>query len=101
MKLTQRSLSRQKASNSKVVEVVADLHRLAAFESQGTPYEVEVLNMPGYFSTLVRLWFHMLCRGGSPAALRGISHSLIVFNSIDSDNMDNFRLAIREVDFVL
>ncbi|PBK83875.1 hypothetical protein ARMGADRAFT_620638 [Armillaria gallica] len=85
----------------KVVEVVADLHRLAVFESQGTPYEVEVLNMPGYFSTLVRLWFHMLCRGGSPAALRGISHSLIVFNSIDSDNMDNFRLAIREVDFVL
>ncbi|KAK0235340.1 hypothetical protein EDD85DRAFT_1025096 [Armillaria nabsnona] len=85
----------------KVVEVVADLHRLAAFESQGTPYEIEVLNMPGFFSTLVRLWFHMLCRGGSPAALRGISHSLIVFNSIDSDNMDNFRLAIREVDLVL
>ncbi len=85
----------------KVVEVVTDLHRLAAFESQGTPYEVEVLNMPGFSSTPVRLWFHMLCHGGSPAALRGISHSLIVFNSIDSDNMDNFRLAIREVDLVL
>ncbi|KAK0217052.1 hypothetical protein IW262DRAFT_1299020 [Armillaria fumosa] len=85
----------------KIIEVVADLHRLAAFESQGTPYEVEILNMPGFFSTLVRLWFHILCHGGSPAALRGISHSLIVFNSIDSDNMDNFRRAIREIDLVL
>ncbi|KAK0199932.1 hypothetical protein DFS33DRAFT_205476 [Desarmillaria ectypa] len=85
----------------RVVEVVADLHRLAAFESQGTPHEVEVLKMPGFFSILVRLWFHMLRHGGSPAALRGISHSLIVFNSIDSDNMDNFRVAIKEVGLVL
>ncbi|KAK0450365.1 uncharacterized protein EV420DRAFT_751287 [Desarmillaria tabescens] len=84
-----------------VAEFVADLHRLAAFESQGTLHEVEVLRMPGFFSTLVRLWFHMLRHGGSPAALRGISHSLIVFNAIDLDNMDNFRVAIKEVGLVL
>lgn len=85
----------------RVIGTASDLLRLAAFESQGSPHEVQVLKRPGFFATLVRLWFHVLRHGGSPAVLRETSHSLVVFHRINSDSRDNFKLVIREVGLVL
>ncbi|PBK83876.1 hypothetical protein ARMGADRAFT_1133658 [Armillaria gallica] len=83
------------------LEVVAEFLRLAAFETQGCPNEFEVLKAPGFLSTLVKLWFHALGHGGSPAALRDTAFSLILFDSINFSTLDGFKEVLDQVDDVL
>ncbi|KAK0186653.1 hypothetical protein F5146DRAFT_1143041 [Armillaria mellea] len=80
------------------LEVVAEFLRLAAFETQGCPHEFEVLKAPGFLSTLVKLWFHALRHGGSPAALGDTAFSLILFDSINFSTVDGFKEVLDQVD---
>ncbi|KAK0495535.1 hypothetical protein EDD18DRAFT_245322 [Armillaria luteobubalina] len=85
----------------RTLEVVAEFLRLAAFETQGCPHESKVLKTPHFLSTLVKLWFHTLRHGGSPAALRDTAFSLILFDSINFSTVDGFEDVLDQVDDIL
>ncbi|KAK0199931.1 hypothetical protein DFS33DRAFT_1388230 [Desarmillaria ectypa] len=87
--------------SSLLVEEIVAKEPLAAFEAQGWPREFGVLKVPGFLSTLVKLWFHALRHGGEPAALRDMAFSLILFDSVNFSTVDGSKEVIDQVDDVI
>ncbi|KAK0217053.1 hypothetical protein IW262DRAFT_166541 [Armillaria fumosa] len=101
-KSSRRSLSPSKVPNSSAGRLtLSQSLRLAAFETQGCPHESKVLKAPRFLSTLVKLWFHTLRHGGSPAALRDTAFSLILFDSINFSTVDGFEDVLDQVADIL